>query len=80
MVGSAHQVKVTAISRQILRKGAKFAAEQSNLISTIAKQVGPSVVSVDITSQRTTNDGFFGLQTRSSRVQALALLLAIQAM
>ncbi len=34
--------------------------EQSELISSIAKQVGPSVVSVNVVSQSVTQDSFFG--------------------
>lgn len=46
-----------------VEEGRQVVAEQSNLISTLAKEVGPSVVSIDVTSQRTTNNGFFGPTT-----------------
>jgi serine protease Do len=43
----------TAIERVVLD-------EQSNLISTIAKEVGKSVVSVNVTSEATVGNSFFG--------------------
>lgn len=42
-----------------VEEGRQVAREQSNLISSLAEEVGPSVVSVDVTSQARTNS-FFG--------------------
>lgn len=44
-------------------QGRRVAEEQSTLISTIAKEVGPSVVSVSVVSRSRINDPFFGPQT-----------------
>lgn len=43
-----------------IEEGRQAVEEQSNLISSIAKNVGPSVVSIDVTSQGTVSNGFFG--------------------
>lgn len=43
-----------------VEQGRQAIEEQSNLISSIAKEVGPSVVSIDITSQGVVSNGFFG--------------------
>ena len=50
-------------SSQNIEQGRQVAEVQSNLISSIAKDVGPSVVSIDVTSQGTVSDGFFGTQS-----------------
>ncbi len=54
-----------AEGRQQTQQGINSASQQivsgeSQLISQIAKDVSPSVVSIDVTSQATTNFGFFG--------------------
>lgn len=43
-----------------VEQGRQAVEEQSNLISSIAKDVGPSVVSIDVTSQGVVSGGFFG--------------------
>ncbi len=43
-----------------IEQGRQAAQEQSTLISSIAKQVGPSVVSIDVTSRGLTQDNLFG--------------------
>jgi serine protease Do len=46
-----------------VEQGRQAVEEQSNLISSLAKDVGPSVVSIDVTSQGTVQNGFFGSRT-----------------
>ncbi len=43
-----------------VEQGRQAVEEQSNLISSLVKDVGPSVVSIDITSQGVVSGGFFG--------------------
>ncbi len=43
-----------------VEQGRQLAEEQSSLISSIAKEVGPSVVSVDVTSTATSSSQFYG--------------------
>lgn len=45
-----------------VEQGRQAIREQSNLISSIAENVGPSVVSVNVTSQGVVGNGFFGGQ------------------
>lgn len=47
-------------------EGRQIVREQSTLISSIAEEVGPSVVSVDVTSN-VTQDSFFGPQARQQQ-------------
>lgn len=50
-------------SNASVEQGRQAVQEQSSLISSIAKDVGPSVVSVDVTSQGTIQSGYFGSRT-----------------
>ncbi len=58
-IGAAAQNRSIGQSTEQARR---IVTEQSELISQIAKEVGPSVVSVNVTSNTQTND-FFGPQT-----------------
>lgn len=49
-----------ADSNVSVEQGRQAVEEQSSLISSIAKDVGPSVVSIDVTSQGTVSNGFYG--------------------
>lgn len=57
-------------------QGRQVVREQSNLISSIAEEVGPSVVSVDITSESVTNDLFFGSQTRQQQSAGTGFIIS----
>jgi serine protease Do len=59
-----------------VEEGRQVVAEQSNLISTLAKEVGPSVVSVDVTSQRTTSNSFFGPQTSEQQSAGTGFIIS----
>lgn len=48
----------------------QIAATQSQLISSIAKNVGPSVVSVNVVTQTAPTSDFFGFQTQGGRQEA----------
>lgn len=54
-------------SKPSAAEGRQVVREQSTLISSIAEDVGPSVVSVDVTSQQISRDSFFGPQTLQSQ-------------
>jgi serine protease Do len=58
-----------------VEEGRQVVAEQSNLISTLAKEVGPSVVSIDVTSQRTTS-GFFGPTTSQQQSAGTGFIIS----
>lgn len=45
-----------------LEQGRQAVEDQSNLISSLAKEVGPSVVSIDVISQGAVSNGFFSPQ------------------
>lgn len=54
------QAKRNSNSSANVEQGRQLAEEQSSLISSIAKEVGPSVVSIDVTSQGAAGGGYFG--------------------
>lgn len=47
-------------SQASIEQGKQAVEERSSLISSIAKEVGPSVVSINVTSQGVVSNGFFG--------------------
>lgn len=61
-IGANGKVSKTDSSVSV-EQGRQAVEEQSSLISSIAKDVGPSVVSVDVTSQGTVSNGFYGSRT-----------------
>jgi S1-C subfamily serine protease len=65
-LGSRNHDVTTSLSAS---QGQKIVASQSQLVSSIAKAVSPSVVSVDVTSQ-TTSNSFFGFATPSQQQSA----------
>lgn len=57
-------------------QGRQVVREQSTLISSIAEEVGPSVVSIDITSQSVSTDLFFGQQTRQQQSAGTGFIIS----
>lgn len=57
-------------------QGRQVVREQSTLISSIAEEVGPSVVSIDVTSENTTQDLFFGPQTRQQQSAGTGFIIS----
>lgn len=55
-----HSKNSQTTSNASVEQGRQAVQEQSTLISSIAKNVGPSVVSIDVTSQGAVSNGFFG--------------------
>ena len=58
-IGASGGVKNSNTSVSV-EQGRQAVEEQSNLISSLAREVGPSVVSVNVTSQGLVQNGFFG--------------------
>lgn len=59
-IGASSNNTRTTNSSVSVEQGRQAIEEQSNLISSLAKDVGPSVVSVSVTSQGMVQNGFFG--------------------
>ncbi len=73
-LGSRNQFN-TSNSKVNVAQGRQLAEEQSSLISSIAKEVGPSVVSVDVTSQGVTNQ-VFGTRTQDQRSAGTGVIIS----
>lgn len=58
----ARNTNVNTDSSAAIEQGRQTIEEQSSVITSIAKQVGPSVVSINVTSEGVVNGGFFGPQ------------------
>lgn len=57
-------------------EGRQVVREQSTLISSIAEEVGPSVVSIDVTSESVTQDLFFGPQTQQQQSAGTGFIIS----
>ena len=57
-------------------EGRQVVREQSTLISSIAEEVGPSVVSVDVTSQQVSRDGLFGPQAQQRQSAGTGFIIS----
>lgn len=56
----ARNTNIKTDSNAAIEQGRQTIEEQGNVITSIAKQVGPSVVSINVTSEGVVNSGFFG--------------------
>lgn len=59
-----------------IEQGRQLAEEQSSLISSIAKTVGPSVVSIDVTSQGQASRGYFGSRTTEQQSAGTGFIIS----
>lgn len=57
------QSKGSLTTNTTVEQGRRAVQEESTLISSIARELGPSVVSIDVTSQGISQGGFFGPRT-----------------
>ncbi len=71
----SHNRLNTSNSKVNVAQGRQLAEEQSSLISSIAKDVGPSVVSVDVTSQGTTNQ-MYGIRTQDQQSAGTGVIIS----
>lgn len=59
-----------------VEQGRKLAEDQSTLIGNLAREVGPSVVSIDVTSRKTQSDPFFGVQEGLARSAGTGFIIS----
>lgn len=71
--GNSQDTTAVSTSRSAQQK---VISSESDLINSIAKEVGPSVVSVDVVSQSAEGNSFFGFAPQSQRSAGTGIIIA----
>lgn len=66
---------VTGDGPAAMTSSQRVITSEGELISSIASTVGPSVVSIDVTSEQEVGNGFFGFDTRQARSAGTGIIL-----